>query len=165
MVLKLLREIKIIFLILMVVGYVLSTWYKKELQKQKERQINKRPITSKSAEDIFKELQKALSDAKSGGSPQVRPIEQPVNSTSPSPKKPYVKQSMANTRETMKSDVFTKYKSITKRKPLKVSKFKTSNKTFEEIKEEEIADQEIYRPDFDVRKAIIYSEILKRSQY
>ena len=161
---------------MMIIGYVLSTWYKKEMAKQKEKQINKRPVSNKTAEEIFKELQKSLQDAREGNyskplvlektpapepkakhiapshTPEAKP-KRVINYTPPAPRKP------------MKSDAFADFRDKPKRALLKPSAFKERNKKMAEIPQTEVADDYGAPIEFDMRKAIIYSEILKRPQY
>lgn len=154
----------------MAVGYVISMLYKKESQKEKERRLNKRPVDNKKAEDIFKELQKTLNDVG-------RSLEQ-------NPRKPVSQEVIP--RETINHEKATKpvyqkpvpkpkYESALKREPLILNQRKVkarhssiqkkiaASKPMQEIKQEEIQDN--YRPDFDLRQAVLYSEILKRPQY
>ena len=169
-------EIKPLFFILMIVGYVLSTWYKKELAKQKEKQINKRPVSSKTSEEIFKELQRSLQEARSGQAPKqvvlektpapqtktkhIAPSHTPeaktkrsINYTPPAPRKP------------MKSDAFADFREKPKRALLKPSAFKERNKRMAENNQMETETDTMAQVDFDLRKAVVFSEILKRPQY
>lgn len=149
---------------------MISTLYKKEAQKEKERRINKRPVDNRTSEEIFKELQKTLSQTS-------RSIEKPA--TKPVSKEVLTREIVV--QEGGKKSVYQKpvpkpkYESSLKREPLKLAQQKVKSKHSElkskipqsnplqEIKQE--VETEKYRPDFDLRKAVIYSEILKRPQY
>jgi hypothetical protein len=173
---KIQREIKPIFIILMIVGYVLSTWYKKELAKQKEKQINKRPVSNKTSEEIFRELQKSLQEARSGQSPKQVVLEK---TPAPEPKTRHISQSHTPEakpkrvinytppapRKPMKSDAFADFRDKPKRELLKPSAFKERNKKMAENAPAEVAEDYGTPMEFDLRKAVLYSEILKRPQY
>ena len=160
----------------MIVGYVLSTWYKKELAKQKEKQINKRPVTRKSSEDIFKELQKSLQEARGTQSNKPVILEK---TPAPMPKTKHIEPSHTPTakparaitytrpapRKAMKSDAFADFRDKPKRELLKPSAFKERNKRMMENSATESNTHEGKAIEFDLRKAVLYSEILKRPQY
>lgn len=159
-----------------IVGYVLSTWYKKELAKQKEKQINKRPVSKKSSEEIFKELQKSLQEAR--GTQSSRPVVL-EKTPAPEPKTKHIEPShtpaakpaktMTYTRpaprKAMKSEAFAEFRDKPKRSLLQPSAFKERNKRMSENTITEANTQEGTAIEFDLRKAVLYSEILKRPQF
>ena len=150
-------EIKTIFFILMVVGYVISTLYKKESQKEKERRINKRPVNPRTSEEIFKELQKTINQR-----PNAEPAKVPVPKTK---SEPVPKMSKKKLETTLKNEVVRMSSQKVKAKHPNINaqvKYKSQPmKETEQVAEEKTS----YRPDFDLRKAVLYSEILKRPQY
>jgi len=160
----------------LIIGYVLSTWYKKELAKQKEKQINKRPVSNKTAEEIFKELQKSLQEAREGNyskplvlektpapEPKTRHIT-PSHTPEAKPKR-VINYTPPAPRKALKSDAFADFRDKPKRELLKPSAFKERNKKMAELPQTEVADDYGAPIEFDMRKAVIYSEILKRPQY
>ena len=151
------HEIKILLYIIVGIAYLFSRLYKKELKKQKEQQINKKPLSRKTAEDIFRDLQKTL-DIPGLNSPE-EPILKPVSQT--------VKERKIDDKTLRAQKLFIS-KSESKLKhyrPIQASKLKRED-TEETFHHQTTVESE-YGPkiDFEPRKAMIFSEILKRPQY
>ena len=143
------NEFKILFYIIIGVIYIISKLYNKEKKKQNQREVNKKPIDSQSVEDIFRELKKSLQ----------LPNEPEYTTNEPTP----------TSYETgMKREKEVKEKMVLVREP---SKIKKTNNNIPSISETEVGKQKIVYEEneiaanFDARKAVIYSEILKRPQY
>lgn len=131
--------------------------YRKELKKQEEKRVGKKPVTHRNAEDIFRELQKTLGLPETELTPAV-----PENQNKPvkdklRPHKP------ALTKTPFNLEVQSR---IRLRKPISPG-LQKKNLMPENTGEIIPAIETEYRPDidFDLRKAIIYSEILKRPVY
>jgi hypothetical protein len=146
------NEFKILFYIIIGVIYIISKLYNKEKKKQNQREVNKKPIDSQSVEDIFRELKKSLQ----------LPNEPEYTTNEPTP----------TTYETgMKREKVVKEKMILVRESSKIKKIKKTNNNIPSISETEVGKQKIVYEEneiaanFDARKAVIYSEILKRPQY
>ena len=142
-------EFKILFYIIIGVIYIISKLYNKEKKKQNQREVNKRPIDSQSVEDIFKELKKSLQIP---SEPEYAPTE----------------SKQTNYESSNKREKVVKEKMVLVREP---SKIKKTNNNIPSISETEVGKQKIVYEEneiaanFDARKAVIYSEILKRPQY
>lgn len=158
----------------MIIGYVLSTLYKRELRKQKEKQINKKPVSSKTSEEIFKELQKALREARSDApsKPVIESKPKPhIQKTTLPPKSEPLKAKSKNAgkrltleREIMKSEAFAESARKPLLKRLQPSKLKQTNVMKENTAQENEHERGV-SIDFDIKKAVLFSEILKRPQY
>lgn len=142
----------------MVVGYVISTLYKKESQKEKERRINKRPVNPRTSEEIFKELQKTLNQR-----PNTEPVKAPVPKTKSEPAPKLSKQKLETT---LKNEVVRMSVQKVKAKQSNIkAQVKVKSQPMQETAQPVIEENTGYRPDFDLRKAVLFSEILKRPQY
>ncbi len=141
-------EVKILLYIIGGIVYFFVTSYNKAKKKENEKQVNKRPTTTKSAEDIFNELKKAM------------------NLNTPEVEKAPIEQNQPKTlnNKSTKSDNYNDYfaqkaqKSTTNHTAIKQEKVETIT---ENLANEQIVDVE----NFDYKKAVIYSEIFKRPQY
>jgi hypothetical protein len=145
------HEIKILFYILIGIGYLFVKMYSKLLKNQNEKQINKRPVGKKPIETIFKDLQKSLNLPSDN-------VKEPVKVA---PKSAKNKQDKDHSRYSQGTSKMQYYK------PIKASKLKkeSSLMELEEIAEEETANKANILSNFDPKMAVIYSEILKRPQY
>lgn len=141
-------EVKILLYIIGGIVYFFVTSYNKAKKKENERQVNKRPNTSKSAEDIFNDLKKSL------------------NLDTPEVLKAPIKKNQLKTlnNKSVKSENYNDYfaqkaqKAATNHSAIKQEKV-------EPILENTLNEQIIDVENFDYRKAVIYSEIFKRPQY
>jgi hypothetical protein len=144
-------EIKTILYIIIGGIYLFSVMLKKAKKQQEEKKINKRPVSTKTADDIFKELQKSLKlpgfDTAEPKKPQARvPLKKEMSEKKPA------------------------YMSIKPRTNKPLIK-RTVYKQDENNRKAEAKEKELHVPtmaetmDFDPRKAVIFSEILKRPQY
>ncbi len=146
------HEVKILLYIIIGVAYLFSRMYKKELKKQNQKKINKRPISSRTAEDIFRDLQKTLNLPTEELS---KPITQTV-------KERKIDDKLSRAQKIFISASESKLKHY---KPIQASKLKKKDDA-ETFHHQTIVEEE-YGPkiDFEPRKAMIFSEILKRPQY
>ncbi len=150
-------EFKIFLYIIIGIVYLFSRLYRKELKKQEEKRAGRKPVTHRNAEDIFRELQKTLGLPETELSPAVPEIQN-------KPVKEKLKQYKATQTKTLfNAEVQARIK---KRKQLAPG-LQRKNLMPENSGEIIPAIETEYRPDidFDLRKAIIYSEILKRPVY
>ena len=146
------HEVKILLYIIIGIVYLFSRLYKKELKKQNQKQLNKRPVSSKTAEDIFRELQKTLNLP-------TDELSKPLNQT--------VKERKLDDKLSRAQKIFisASESKLKHYKPIQASKLKKKEDaaTFHH---QTIVEQE-YGPnlEFEPRKAMIFSEILKKPQY
>lgn len=150
-------EFKIFLYIIIGIVYLFSRMYRKELKKQEEKRAGKKPVTRRSAEDIFRELQKTLGLPETEMTPAIpekqnKPVKEKL--------KPY-KSAQTKTPFNLEAQL-----KIKQRKPLTPG-IQKKNLMPEITGETTSSNETEYRPDidFDLRKAIIYSEILKRPVY
>jgi hypothetical protein len=146
---KLGSEIKILLLILIGIFYFFSSLYKKAKQKQEEYNRNKRPVDRRNAEDIFRELQKSLHLPSTTGP-------EPKTQTKPAPR-------VAMSKEPMLAKKF-RPSMENRNTSVNTSKKEASRKTEKKVRQETVPTM-AESLDFDPRKAVIFSEILKRPQY
>ncbi len=146
------HEVKILLYIIIGVAYLFSRLYKKELKKQNEKKINKRPISSRTAEDIFRDLQKTLN----------LPTEEFAKPITQTVKERKIDDKLSRAQKIFISESESKLKHY---KPIQASKLKKKDNV-ETFHHQTIVEEE-YGPkiDFEPRKAMIFSEILKRPQY
>ena len=146
------HEVKILLYIIIGIAYLFSRMYKKELKKQNQKQLNKRPVGSRTAEDIFRELQKTLN----------LPTEELAKPVSQTVKERKIDDKLSRAQKIFISASESKLKHY---KPIQASKLKKKEDA-ESFKEHTIVEEE-YGPniEFEPRKAMIFSEILKRPQY
>ena len=145
------HEIKILLYIIIGIGYLISRLYKKELKKQNQKQVNKRPMSSRTAEEIFRDLQKTLDLQME----EEVALPQKAATVVPKEKLRRAQKIFISKEESM----LKHYKPIHARKSLKKESMKASSEPIQNVEET--------RPDidFDPRQALIFSEILKRPQY
>ena len=126
--------------------------YKKELKKQNQKQLNKRPVGSKTADDIFRELQKTLNLP-------TEEVSKPIPQT--------VKERKTDDKLNRAQKIFisASESKLKHYKPIQASKLKKKDDA-ETFHHQTIVEEE-YGPniEFEPRKAMIFSEILKRPQY
>ena len=143
-------EIKILLYVIGTIVYYFVKSYNKEKKKQDEKHVNKRPSTTKSAEDIFEELKRTLTlDTKT------------VMSIPLEPKKVERKEMPK------KSDNYNDYFATRAKKAI-TNHVAIENKEIEIAKKEVAMENEvnvINLDTIDYKQAIIFSEILKRPQY
>jgi hypothetical protein len=146
------HEIKILLYIIIGIAYLFSRMYKKELKKQNEKKINKRPISSKTAEDIFRDLRNTLN----------LPSEESIKPVNQTVKERKVDDKLSRAQKIFISASESKMKHY---KPIQASKLKKKDDA-ETFHHQTIVEVE-YGPkiDFEPRKAMIFSEILKKPQY
>jgi hypothetical protein len=146
------HEVKILLYIIIGIAYLFSRMYKKELKKQNQKQVNKRPVGSKTAEDIFRELQKTLNLPTEEVS---KPLPQTV-------KERKIDDKLSRAQKIFISASESKLKHY---KPIQASKLKKKDDA-ETFHHQTIVEEE-HGPniEFEPRKAMIFSEILKRPQY
>lgn len=150
-------EFKIFLYILIGIAYLFSKLYRKELKKQNERQAGKRPVSGRTAEDIFRELQKTLNIPELETTPSDRPLAQSVKERKTDD------EQMRQAKRMFSTEGQSKLKHY---KPIRPSKLKHSgNGIAESSKEAVIANDYGPEIDFDARKAVIFAEILKRPEY
>ncbi len=134
-------EIKTIFYIIAGAFYLFYKFYQKEKRKQEARSAGKKPVLTRTSEDIFRELQKSLK------LPQEKV--EPTYKTTP---KARHQSSMMLERAYQKPGNLLADRN-------KLKKHEEESIT---VNEEPTLGE---RLDFDARKAVIYSELLKRPQY
>jgi len=142
-------EIKILLFILIGAFYLFSSFFKREKKKQDEKAINKRPVVHQTAEEIFRELQQSLR-----------------LSNEPKPEASRPSARVALTKEPMLEKKAPR-KSIDPRQG-KTSSKKTVTAVFEKTNQQKKEAEHLTLAqslEFDPRKAVIFSEILKRPQY
>lgn len=122
-------------------GYIFFSLLRREKKKEAEKRINKRPATKKSSDEIFRELQKSLNIPANSSKPVTAPVQQ-----APVYKKEPRKKLVANMRHA---------------RPIKSKLPRMERK----IEPEVVPAASGYDLEFDPRKAVIFSEILKRPQY
>jgi hypothetical protein len=146
------HEVKILLYIIIGVAYLFSRLYKKELKKQNQKKINKRPVSSKTAEDIFRDLQKTLN----------LPTEDIAKPIAQTVKERKIDDKLSRAQKIFISASESKLKHY---KPIQSSKLKKKDDA-ETFHHQTIVEEE-YGPkiDFEPRKAMIFSEILKKPQY
>lgn len=148
-------EIKILFYIIAGIIYLISTFYLKEKKKQGERNVTRKPVDTKTAEDIFRELKKSLLP------PEELVIENKPEERTPN-KKLRPKPESVPLIENIKQNG---------EKPLEntwIGEGHFEHHKTVEIKDlKDIADakQEIDFTEMDPRKAFIYGEIFNRPRY
>jgi hypothetical protein len=146
------HEVKILLYIIIGIVYLFSRLYKKELKKQNQKQLNKRPVSSKTAEDIFRELQKTLNLP-------TDELSKPLNQT--------VKERKLDDKLSRAQKIFisASESKLKHYKPIQASKLKKKEDAAS-FQHQTIVEQE-YGPnlEFEPRKAMVFSEILKRPQY
>jgi hypothetical protein len=149
-------EIKILFYIIVGIIYFISKAYNKEKKKENQRQPNRKPIGGQTAEEIFKELRKQLN----------LPEDQPVLETS-KPKKsspqPFIPNNETGKRQRLKKEKLVLNRTLFKRKDIVSSENSNYNSDHSDAITQNY-DNDIMK-DFDAKKAVIFSEILKRPQY
>jgi hypothetical protein len=144
-------EIKTILYIIIGGIYLFSVMLKKARKQQEQQKMNKRPVSSKTADDIFKELQKSL---------------RLPGFDSPQPKKPEPRVPLKKVMSEKKPAYMTMQPRINK-PIIKRTEYKQDEKN----RKAEAREKDLHVPtmaetmDFDPRKAVIFSEILKRPQY
>lgn len=155
-------EIKILVYILIGAVYLFSRFYKKEKRKQDERRINRRPTNTQTAEQIFRELQRSL---RLPGTE--KPETQKPETEKPETEKP-------QTRTIMQRPAIEKKPAYTYDRPIReermerpASQKSSIAKKAEQRKDEKHAKAEreltlAESMEFDPRKAVIFSEILRR---
>ena len=139
-------EFKTILYIMIGIGYFIVRLYQKEVSKQKGNTTPRRTTQRKTAAEIFRELQKTLN------LPDTRVESKKVNTTLPVEGG---KRQKLQKKQSLIHKAYKKEIKSTVKKPVLVAE-----KPVEQA-------QEITQPhfEFDVRKAIVYSEILKRPNY
>ncbi len=148
-------EIKILFYVIVGIVYFLSTFYNKEKKKQNQRNINKKPINTTTAEEIFEELKKSILQP-----PKIK-----------DEKKPLGKTLFEKTKRDPENKV--NYKPFKQPEIKKEPKpFLNTEPHFEHHFEPEITDfietsdkYEFNFDEMDPKKAFIYKEIFRRPQY
>ena len=147
------HEIKILLYIIIGIAYLFSRMYKKELKKQNQKKINKRPVSSKTAKDIFRDLQKTLN------LPSEESLKPSVGQTV---KERKIDDKLSRAQKIFVSASESKLKHY---KPIQASKLKKKDDA-ETFHHQTVVEEE-YGPkiDFEPRKAMIFSEILKKPQY
>jgi hypothetical protein len=149
-------EIKILVYILIGAVYLFSRFYKKEKRKQDERRINRRPTNTQTAEQIFRELQRSLrlpgtenpeTEKPASEKPQRTIMQRPAIEKKPAYTydKPIREERLAP-QKTPKSSIAKKLEQQKDEKHLKAERELTLAESME----------------FDPRKAVIFSEILRR---
>lgn len=146
------HEVKILLYIIIGIAYLFSRMYKKELKKQNQKQLNKRPVGSKTADEIFRELQKTLN----------LPTEEAAKPLTQTVKERKIDDKLSRAQKIFISASESKLKHY---KPIQASKLKKKEDAAS-FKQHTIVEEE-YGPniEFEPRKAMIFSEILKRPQY
>ena len=148
-------EIKILFYIIAGILYIISTAYLKEKKKQGERNVTRKPVDTKTAEDIFRELKKALT-----------PPEEMVEEPKPMEKRPALKKQR-------QPEIFSRVNDLKPKetKPVENTLFEEAHFTpHKEIGTPESKESESFKPEIDFsetdpRKAFIYGEIFNRPRY
>jgi hypothetical protein len=149
-------EFKILFYIIVGIIYFISKAYGKEKKKENHRQPNKRPIGGQTAEEIFRELKKQLN----------LPEDQPEIKTAKPQKlapQPFILNNETGKRQKLEKEKLVLNRKLIKRKDI----FNSENIIYKSDHSDsniERYDNDIMK-DFDAKKAVIFSEILKRPQY
>ncbi len=144
-------EIKILLYILIGVVYLFSTLYKKAKRQQEERKVNKRPVSSKNADEIFKELQRSLNIPSSTALPEEgkkTERRQPMKKLAP-----------------VRKPAYMSIKPRVNKPVVKTTTFKQDSRALPKQVIEPVQPSVAETMDFDPRKAVIFSEILTRPQY
>lgn len=146
-------KFKILFYIVIGIIYFISKAYSSEKNKQNKRSLEKKPVNRKTAEDIFEDLRKQFNLPESNLPSVPKPMldrPEPINYESPTS----AYQKMTKTKLVLEREPKRKRKSII---------FKETEETQDEnmfvSKRNSVLDG------FDGRKAVIFSEILKRPEY
>lgn len=152
-------EIKILFYIIIGIAYLFYKMYNKELKKQNEKRMGQKPVGKRSAEEIFRELQKSLGLPDDTSQENNKPIVV-QNRT--------VKERKIEDKATRANNIFASegQSKMKHYKPIQASKLKRRSIRGHEPELPAIVDKE-YGPEihFDPRQAVIFSEILKRKEY
>lgn len=150
-------EIKILFYILAGIVYLISTFYGKEKKKQAQRDVNKKPIDTATAEDIFEELKRSIipssGQLSEPDSRQAEPILPKRTERRPEISKNY--NDYINHRKQPVEDTFIQEAHFIRPAEIQSADAEEKPDTAFEINFEET----------DPRKAFIYGEIFRRPQY
>ncbi len=141
-----LGEGKIIFYIVIGIAYYFFKTYSKESKREKEKQINRKPIDSNTSDEIFKRLMRTLEGKENN-------VE--VTQAAPIVEKPKSKEKKSIYRSTIANNPIVEEPHLTE------NDRKIDHSYDEVIHTEKLIDIE----QIDLRKAIIYSEIFTRPQY
>lgn len=114
--------------------------------------MNKKPVTKKSQEEIYRELQKSLKLPTSS--------EKPITSDNTTLRQSRT-QSISKSINDKKNSAFSgKFGKRTKEAGMRKKEMEKTQKS-----EPEIVVENHFMDDFDAKKAVIYSEIFKRPQF
>lgn len=114
--------------------------------------MNKKPVTKKSQEEIYRELQKSLKIPQQVQKPQ---------SSNTQPNRQSRTQIISDRINAKKNSAFSgKFGKSTKEAGMKRRELEKSKKN-----EPEVVAEHHLMDDFDAKKAVIYSEIFKRPQF
>ncbi|MDP2175237.1 MAG: hypothetical protein Q8K70_04930 [Bacteroidota bacterium] len=149
-------EIKILFYIIIGIIYFISRVYNKEKKKENQRQPNKKPVGGQTAEEIFRELRKQLNLPEEPKSV----VPKRVKATP----EPFIPNNETGKRQKLQKEKLVLNRTLFKRKDI-ISSNSTENESNDIQSEKYNKSQHELLRDFDGRKAVIFSEILKRPQY
>jgi len=146
-------KFKILFYIVIGLIYFISKAYGSEKKKQNKRSFEKKPVNQRTAEDIFEDLKRQFKLPDNNVPSVPKPVlnrPEPINYESP-----------VNGYQKM-----TKTKLVLEREPKRKRKSIIFKETEETQDEKTLALQRnLVLDGFDGKKAIIFSEILKRHEY